>query len=352
MERRKITTSYLDFSKINPVTGGLLMASVIFGSAVIVMPAIVSNLGVVSFTMLLSWCFALFFYSEIMAAHVFGEILSKKNKEDFNVDAAERKPLQYCCQVAFGKQPYMIVLTSLFQLISIVMLLASIFLLLATTLQATFPSLFAHLSAQNSTRFWILIAYILILPLHFIENYKGMSYLGTLATLAIFLALIAVLIASVVVKVSNIPVPSVEQRRLLQSNLPLKKNNAVLVLFSSFGTIAFATSGGISTLPNIASFMPDTQSLSIAVSISKLALFLLYFIAGVVPYYLLKGNAIDASIMVTLQRIANTSNISSLNVLCRLNEFFAFVHFIGAGVIVANPLHLLSETVFKVPNSK
>lgn len=352
MGNKNKTNSNLDFSKINPITSGLMMASIIFGSAVVLMPGIVSNLGLMSFTMLLFWCFTLFYYSEILAAQVFGEILSMKNKKNYDADAAERRPLQYCFQIAFGKQPFMIELTSLFQMVSIATLIASYLLILATTLQATFPPLSTHLSPQNTTRVWIFIVFISILPLHFIGNYKGMSYLGTLATMVIFLALVAVLIASVIVSVSNIPEPSHEQKILLKSKHMLKTNNALFILLSSFGSIAFVTSGSMTTLPNIASFMPDTESLRIASSLCKLTLFVLYFIAGVVPYYLLKDYVIDASIMVTLQRVANTSNISSLNMVCRLNELFTFIHFVCAIVIGANPLHLLLETIFKVPNSK
>ena len=57
-----------------------------------------------------------------------------------------------------------------------------------------------------------------------------MSYLGTLATLVIFLALVAVLVASVIVSVSNIPEPSHEQKILLKSKHMLKTNNALLSL--------------------------------------------------------------------------------------------------------------------------
>ena len=342
----------MDFSKINPITSGLMIASVIFGSALILMPSIVSNLGVVSYTMLLFWCFALFYYSEILAAHVFGEILSRQNKTDHDTDSAERRPLQYCCQIVFGKQSYMTSLFSFFQLLAIAMTATSFFLILASILQATFPSMPAHISSQNTTRFWIFIVFLMILPLHFIDNYKNMSYLGTLATFVIFLGLVAALIASIVISVSRIPIPSLEQRVFLQSKLPLKSNDVITVFFSSFGSMAFVTAGCMLALPNIAFFMSDTESLSVSVTVSKVTLFFLYLTAGVVPYALLKDYVIDTSIMVTLQRVASTSNMATLNFLCRLNEFLTFVHFACASVVLVNPLHLVMETVFKVPNSK
>ena len=346
------TSSNLDFSKINPVTSGFMLASVIFGSALILMPSIVSNLGVVSYTMLLFWCFTLFYYSEILAVYVLGEILGKKNDRYYDADAAERRPLQFCCQILFGKQSHLTSLFSIVQLLAIGMTATSFFLILASTLQATFPPLPIDSSAHNITRIWIFVVFLMILPLHFIDNYKSMSYVGTLATLVIFLGLVVALIASIIISVSDIPTPSVEQKKFLLSQLPLRSVNLEVVFFSSFGSMAFVTAGCMNALPNIAFFMPETKLLSVSVSVSKATLFVLYLVAGIVPYALLKDFVIDTSIMVTLQRIASSSNMTSLNFLCRLNEILTFVHFVCASVILLNPLHLLLETVFNIPNSK
>ena len=98
--------------------------------------------------------------------------------------------------------------------------------------------------------------------------------------------------------------------------------------------------------------MPDVESLNKTVSVSMVSLFLLYSLAGYVQYFLLKEYVVDTSILTTLQRIANTASMTSLNVLCRSVEILILVYYGAASLICLNPLHLICETIFNVPNSK
>ena len=341
--------SILDFSNINPLTSGLMMTSVIFGSAVILMPGVVFNLGAMSFVMLLFWCLSLFYYSDILACYFLGSILIKTKPGD---DTVERRPLQHCCQVVFGKQSYLTLIVSIFQMLSITTIATSFFLVMASTLNASFPSVQIDSSVANTTRLWIFIVFILVLPLHMIGNYKSMTHLGTLTTSTIFLAMIMIFVTSIIIRLSNIPLPNTEDRVILQANLPLNSYNEAFVFFSSFGTIVFTAAGYMLTLPNIALFMPDVQSLNKTLSFSIVSLFLLYSLAGYVPYFLLKDYVVETSILTTLQRIANTASMTSLNLLCRSVEILLLIHYGAAAVICLNPLHLICETIFNVPNSK
>ena len=383
IDEKKLMT--VPLSILQPFVAGLLMtAGVNFGSAVIIFPGIAASLGEgwVTYFFVLFWATSINYYCVMLLNNVVASILGRstsskhchdndKRNDDLdtqrtfkeskhrhraddekeNIHDTQRRPLQYCCQVIFGERSWIAFWVTKMQFFCILFATISVMLIIATTLQSSLPPLPINTSAANITRLWIVIKLAISMPLHTIENYKSMKYVGMVSMTVAFLALVVVVIASIVISV-YIPLPSAEERAFLQTQLPLRSYNEAFVFFSCFGSMWFGFTGYAFIIPNIASFMPDVEALNKTVSVSIASTFLLYCIAGYVPYALLNGYVVDTSIITTLQRVANTANIPSLDVLCRLVELLLFIHFITASAMLTLPVYLVLEAAFKVPNSK
>ena len=385
---------------MNSLAAGFLMTSVNFGSAVIIYPGVVSILGGNGFTFffMLTFVASINYYCTILLNIAMVSSLtssgpsisqqlndsiysdannSNKKQNTINTDGkpkrrkesnnkeldyedsaidhdTERRPLQHCSQSLFGKRSLVTLWITKVQLLSIIFCALSFTILVASTLKATLPSFLpATTTTANVTRLWIAVAVIIMSPLQLIGGYRNMKYIGFLSMISIMSAMFIIIIASVVVHESDAKLPSSEERAAIMASITLNNYSNVYALFSSVGSIWYGFSGYVVTIPGIASIMPNVKQLNRTVSVSFLTLVLMYLIAGLVPFVLLQDYVVEASVITTLQRIAESSeNIPGLNALCRIIEVLLFIHFTTACIVFMIPLYLVVENLFNVPNSK
>ncbi|XP_066935871.1 sodium-coupled neutral amino acid symporter 2-like [Clytia hemisphaerica] len=346
MKKKAPQTASSAVKKMSPVVSGMMMTGTIFGSASILLPGVVSQVGVGSFFLMLFFYLILSYACTMLANYVFGDLLSKTPENDESL----RRPLQYCTERAFGKKSWLNMLFTCIQISSNLSLVVSCTMFAATILESALPILPLNLNSSNLTRIWLLITFLGLLPTQMIGSFKELGFVGPSAVFFSVTALFLVIVSGYIVQANNILPPDPLTKSVLEKSLPWIDYTPPYTFFSVSGTIFFSLAGYMLVLPSLAAIDPDTESLNRTVTTSAICVYILYCAAGYVTYLLFSDYVIEVSIVDTIQRIAKGAENSTLLVLAKIIEALLVLHFVCAICLAGNPVYLYLESVFTVPN--
>lgn len=316
---------------ITLIEAAMLMLSLSFGSAVVIMPYNFLLLGPITcilFTLalvsVLAYCTKLTYYS-------CQAVLEKRSSLEH---VREMYPLlaEVAVGPAFGK-----LLSCMLYTYSAAATTA-FFLLAATICADLWP--IDHLSTYGNLRSWTTICFCFMLPVMCMGNYNDLANTALIGVIMSAISLLAIIIDSFIAKGYKVESHDsfLEEHRVQFQNI-----------FKSFGMICFAIGGPAFALPNMYVFVKEQNKLPSVISRSHISIFILYVIAGFIPFVIF-NKKVKPSITTTLELYYRTEyNHVSFKVLLIISQICMVLHLLIAGVICVNPLFLAVEKRLKIP---
>lgn len=312
----------------------VLFVGVQYGSAVFVLPGVVDQLGVVPYIMILFASITFFTFGGILADHTFEHLLKTTDKSSI-----VRYPVKVFATEVYGKRFGEI--ANILQLFTNTAMAIGITILAGTTLQTIIP--IQNFKVFDQIRIWIALMYLILLLPSLYGTYNELGIVMYIAFGCILLCELLILATSFIINAS----PVIELK-----SIPRQANaeNAYKIFVTNFGTLCFANTGLLLMLPNSIVLMKNIEKMEISIICSNTALFVLYLINGIFPFYLLSGYSVDASVLQTLMKISEASGNGTLKVLIIIIQVLSLFHFMAAAILMLNPLHLYIEEKWNVPS--
>lgn len=320
-----------------------LIITVQFGSAILILPGIMFSIQPISFAMILFSCLVFYMFSSYLVDDTF---LHVENTKNVNVEGISRWPMEaYTYQVYGSCFSRFAVYT---QIILCSFTTIALILVAAETLQTICP-LNIIVNNENQLRVWtVIVVVFLILP----SFYGTFNELGNLTLLCFGSALlceVCIVTASILVYSSCSSVDMSNATVVLPTD---NLSNYELFVFV-IGEMIFLTSGLIVLLPNFIVTISKREDIKIAIAMSSIGIFVLFFVAALIPNVLLKDcSQIGASVLSTLSSIPNATDISGLKTVIIIGKVAIILHLALESVLVLNPVHLFVEEKFEVPKGK
>lgn len=320
-------------STLSWFTSTLIMVSLSYGSAVVILPFTMSQLGPIVWTVYTAGIISVIAFSTILlkecAVHIMGE------RDDF---AMIRHPYQKIAELIAGKAFSQCVLFALY--ICLVSSSLAYILLAATCLNNIIPTSFDY---YTNIRIWITICFSVSLPFMLYGTYRDMHLHAVLAVVTSFIAMVCIMILSLVVKYHFKTFP---QEFLSIPKLDHKN------FFIIFGDIIFAVAGPALAIPNIIVLVETPQKFHYSIIFSHVVVFLIYVVCATVPFAVF-GGMVHPTVTDTLgyfyTSLGKPVYSKVLLVVC---QGCIATHFILVSILSMNPVFLSLENSFNVPVGK
>lgn len=314
------------------------------------MPSIVDQLGVVPYLFLIFSELSFNFCTCFLANEVFNNVLSERG---FKIsDEMIRQPIKSFTQQIFGYKSLFSELVIWMQTVVNFCFMLSFILVSATILQSVVP--ISNISVDNQIRLHAVFLGILLVPISQFNTFKEMSVSACLCFLSAIITETLLLVSMFIISNTvSVHVPentnNAQKNNTENDDLPISK---VIILARCAGVIAYSTSGPITVLPNAIVVMTSRKYLRFSILFGIIGVFLLNFVAGVIPYYLIAGSyPISDSFMNTLSDIAHkfAANNNTLAAVIMLSQVTVTFHCLLAITICMNPVHLFVEEKLSIP---
>lgn len=315
----------------------ILFIAVEYGSAVFLLPGVVNQLGSVPFIMVLFTSIAFYTFSAILADHTFEHLL----KTTTHKSSIIRHPLKVFATEIYGKR--FAGFANILQLFTIISLATGIIILAATTLQTIIP--IGNFKFFDQIRIWITLSFLILILPSLYGTYNELGVVMYVAFGSILICELFVIAASIIINAS----PVIE----LSSIPPQSGTQTTYETFVTNTGILFLTTAGLFLLlPNVIVLIKDVEMMQSSIVSSSIALFALFLINGMFPFYLLTGYNVESSILQTLTRISKVSDNETLKVLILIIQILSLVHFMASVILFLNPVHLYIEEQWNVPSGR
>ena len=322
-----------DKSTLSWFTSSLIMVSLSYGSAVIILPFTMSQLGPYSWTVYTACVIIILTLCTILLKQSSVYVMCERS--DYSMI---RHPYQKIAEMSVGKKFSIFVLITLY-----VCLVASTlaFMLLA----ATVLNSITNLSTDHITniRIWVLICFAVSLPFMMHGSYSDMSVHALIAIITSSISMTCILIITLLLQYYY-GVHSEDQIHETLNKLPTNKH-----FFLIFGDIIFAAAGPGIALPNIIVLVKSPEKFERSIIISHCIIFLIYVICAVVPFTVFDPIA-EPTITDTLTRHINMLHkplfVKITLIVCQV---CMATHFILVSILSMNPVFLNLENSFDVP---
>lgn len=320
-------------STLSWFTSTMIMVSLSYGSAVVILPYTMSQLGPIIWTVYTaSIIFVLAFCTVLLkecCVHMMGE------RPDY---AKIRHPYQKLAEIVVGKRFGKVVMVTLY--ICLVSSTFAYLLLAATCLNNMIPT---SLDYYTNIRIWILVCFCVALPFMLGGSYSNMQFHAIFAVTSSFVAMICILVLCLVVRFQY----GVYTKKFLATPSITHKN-----FFIIFGDITFAAAGPALALPNIIVLVKSPEKFHRSIIFSHFIVFLIYVLCATVPYAVFNGNVsptITDTFSVYFNGLGNPAGCNILLIVC---QACVAAHFILVSILSMNPVFLSLEDSFNVPIGK
>ena len=318
------------------ITALPIMVSMSYGSAIIILPYTLRQLGIVLWVIFTMSCFLMLAFSAVLLKEAC--VYTMKKCQGLIADSEMIcRPYPKIAEQALGKNFSKLVEGTLYVALTCEVL--AFMLLAATTMNDVLP---LNLSYYNRIRVWLLIGYIVIMPFLMIGTYKD---LVTPALIAVGTSMIAsgcTLLVCIAAKYYD----------LNEVLYVTKDTGSKEYLFKIFGEILFAAGGPALLIPNIIVLMKKPESSHVPILWSHAIVVCIYSVLAIVPYVIF-GQYLSTSITGTLSEVIAELQMSPMWLaVLTIAEISLTVHFTMVSILSANPVFLSFENHFNITNSK
>jgi len=318
---------------ISKFDAGVIMLSLSFGSAVVVLPYTVKELGVSNWCFMFASMLILAWYCTQVLNHSMIDMIDDKKNVKFN------DPYPELAEYTWGIKFRRIMLVTMYICYST--LAIGFILLSATLLNDLLPITGFHDVAQ--IRLWCLICSLLVSPLMFIGVYKDLVTTAYMAVATSSVALTGILVNIVICRfnhdIINFPTEDV------------LASGEIFSIFRQYGVLVFALSGSSYILPSIVVFMKQEIKIVNTISITFLVILSIYALSALLPYYLFKGLTLS-SITKTFTKLMEQHKFPIMyRVVLAIVQLTISLHLLLVAVLVVNPVFRSIENHFGIPST-
>ncbi|XP_066916001.1 uncharacterized protein [Clytia hemisphaerica] len=315
-------------------TAFLIMVSMSYGSAVIILPYTLQQLGPLLWLLFTVGCFLILAFCAVMLKESCVHIMLF-GKDRISRSLLVRRPYPTIAEYSVGKRFSKVVEATMYVALGAEVLAYG--LLGATSMNRVIP---LWLEGDDRIRIWLLIGFFVMLPFMMVGTYSDLTMPAFVAVFTSFLASLCIFIVSVVAKYYY------GARTSSYKTITLVKEEHI---FKIFGEILFAAAGPALLLPNIVVLLKKPEKFQTPILFSHLCVVLLYALLAIVPFIIF-GQTVEASIIDTLQDAILALKMSPvwLSVITLASISLA-IHFTMVTVLCANPIFLNLENKFNIP---
>ena len=325
-----------DDGQLRTSTAFLIMVAMSYGSAVIILPFTLQQLGPLLWVFFTIGCFLILTFSAVLLKESCVHIILSR-KKDITRSLIVQRPYPTIAEYAVGKRFSKIVEATMY--VALVAQVLSFALLAATSMNKVIPFL---LNTDDRTRIWLLIGFFITIPFMMVGTYSDLTMPTFIAVFTSFLASTCVLIVSLVAQYSYGVKYSADDVDLVKEEH----------IFKIFGEILFAATGPALLLPNLIVLLKKPEKFQAPILYSHFFVFFVYTVLAVVPF-LIFGKHVDASILDTLHEVVIKLKMSPVWVsIITLASILLAIHFTMVTVLCANPIFLSLENKFNIPTGK
>ena len=327
------TKLYLD-QPLNLKEAVLILMSLGYGSAIVVVPYTVLQLGPISWFMFLCVLLLLLAYSTYLMQKNCMYIIENRNE-----DSITRDPYPHLAELALG--PRFRTFTTIILHLNFVSTSIAFFLLSATIMHNIVE--LQPLSYYAQIRLWSFILIIISLPPMYmgaIKNLKGAAFIVVASTC---LSMVCYFVDYLLARFNM----DIYAEILIKRNACRSQS-----LFTSFGTICFAAGGPCYILPSVFVSAKRPEKLTVSILCAYSLILLTYLFSCLIPYAIF-GTHVMPSITGTLTAVAlEEATPVSFRVLLSAGQMMLCSHLIMVAVIEMNPVFQSLEKSLNVPVGK
>lgn len=320
---------------IRQIDAAVIMISLSFGTAVVILPYSINQLGIVGFVLTLWIAILILLYSSVTVT----ASCSMLNTEKCDCETL-RDPFPFLAELAYGKK-FRKILVVVMYICNISMAIS--FLLVSATILSDIIKI-DIISKVNDIRITVLISIILASPLMYIGLYKDLVSTA-------YMAVITSVIAMAFIFGDSVSAHKFYNNGTFHYSDYLA-NISSDAMFSQYGVLIFALSGPVFVLPNVFTYVEEKGQLQKTVILTHIAIYFLYLLCAFVPYLLFQGQVLP-SITETISNVARYHQVSIMfRVIVITVQLLVSCHLILVSVLIMNPIYQMFESYIDIPQGK
>ena len=275
-------------------TAFLIMLSMSYGSAVIILPYTLQQLGPIIWAFFTLGCFLILTICAVMLKESCVHIMLFQ-QERISRPILVRRPYPTIAEYAVGKRFSKVVKATMYIALGAEVLAYG--LLAATSMNRVIP---LWLEGDDRIRIWLLIGFFVMLPFMMVGTYTDLTMPAFVAVFTSFVSTICIFLVSIVAKYYY------GAKTSSYKTITLVKEQHI---FKIFGEILFAAAGPALLLPNIVVLLKKPEKFQNPILFSHFCVILLYALLAIIPFIIF-GRTVEASIIDTLHDAALTLKMS------------------------------------------
>ena len=310
----------------------MILLSFSYGSAVIILPNTVLELGPLTWILSISMVISITGY----CAYLNNQSMCYLLGETKSVDAL-RDPYLAIAQLAGG--PLFRKIVAVVMYIAMISSALAFVLLSASLMSDVFP--FHNLYRYNSIRIWVVITCLAVAPLMYFGSFVDLKGAAIFSVTASTVSLIAIFINCIILRFYY----DVRSSRILHPNKTIHDTD----VFVTFGLITFAVAGPSITLPNIVVHVSKRNKFSSTIAGTFGVIFIIYVFCGTIPYAIF---GLQTSEMVTTtfnrmhQKYKGSYVLQIFAIICNVSMS---LHLLLESILIINPLYQHAENLLDIP---
>ena len=320
---------------IRQIDAAIIMISLSFGTAVVILPYSINQLGIVGFVLTLWMAILILLYSSVTVT----ASCSMLNTEKCDYEAL-RDPFPFLAELAYGKI-FRKILVAVMYICNISMAIS--FLLVSATILSDLVKV-DIMSRVNDIRITVLISIILASPLMYIGLYKDLVSTA-------YMAVVTSVIAMAFIFGDSISAHKFYNNGAFYYSDYLT-NISSDTMFSQYGVLIFALSGPVFVLPNVFVYVEKKDQLQKTVIFTHIVIYFLYILCAFVPYLLFQGQVLPS----ITESISNVAKYHKVSIMFRLIvitvQLLVSCHLILVSVLIMNPIYQMFESYIDIPQGK
>ena len=313
------TTENKEKNKFGWLSIAFMLFVTCFGTGVITLPFIASQLGLISFLILLFIDLLITTYTGCLLNESLAIVLENEN-EDFT-----RNPYPAIAEKAFGKVIQKIVNGT----IIIANILTTVGMLLMSAEVCTSMIPINYINGYNQVRLWSFLLTLIMLPVMYYGSLKELRGTSVISFSAIVAVAFIIIIQSLLI-----------ESEFERNTKAIVDADVGTLFFSCIGVIIYATQAIGLVHPNLVMCARSPRTLYYSVVVYNIAVYISFSLIAVICYFVY-GSSLKPSLMTTMAEDSMQGRGSVITV--KIIQVLFLIHILPCIVMILNPVFQIAE---------